>query len=48
MRALMIDPNSTTYSLIDFGGNAEDANVRCNADKASALKLLEDHASGQK
>lgn len=42
MRALMTDPNSTTYSLIDFGGNADDANVRCNADKAAALNLLQE------
>lgn len=42
MRQLMLDPFSNTRSLIDFGGNAEDANVRCNADKASALNLLQE------
>lgn len=40
--ALMRDPNSTTRDLVDFGGNADDANLRCNADKASALSLLQE------
>lgn len=40
LRALMADPNATTRSLIDFGGSAEDAVMRCNADKAT-IKSLE-------
>jgi len=42
MNGLMQDPNSTTRDLVDFGGNADDANLRCNADKASALSLLQE------
>ena len=42
MGELMQDPNSTTRDLVDFGGNADDANLRCNADKASALSLLQE------
>jgi hypothetical protein len=37
---LLADPSTTTRSLIDFGGAGEDANQRCNADKASALTIL--------
>lgn len=36
--ALMADKTSTTGDLLDFGGNAEDAVLRCNADKTSASK----------
>lgn len=38
--AVMADPTSTTYDLYRFGGNAEDALQRCNADKASARAVL--------
>ena len=41
LRAVMADPQSTTRALVDFGGASEDATLRCNADKASALRLLE-------
>jgi hypothetical protein len=34
----MADKTSTTGDLLDFGGNAEDAVLRCNADKTSASK----------
>lgn len=37
---VMADPNSTTFDLYRFGGNAEDAVWRCNADKASARAVL--------
>ena len=36
--ALMADKTSTGGDLVDFAGNAEDAVLRCNADKASASK----------
>lgn len=39
--AVMADPVSSTYTLYLFGGNAEDGFLRCNADKASVLKILE-------
>lgn len=34
------DPLSTTRCLLDFGGAAEDANTRGNADKESAQRIL--------
>lgn len=34
------DPESTTRCLLDFAGAAEDANVRGNADKESARRIL--------
>lgn len=40
--AVIDDPNSTTRDALDFGGNAEDAVLRCNADKASVQKLLKE------
>ena len=40
MREVMADPNSTTRSIVDFGGAAEDAVTRCNEDKAAAQRLL--------
>jgi len=36
----LLDPLSTTRCLIDFGGAAEDANTRGNADKQSAQRIL--------
>ncbi len=36
--ALMADKRSTGGDLLDFAGNAEDAVIRCNADKTSATK----------
>jgi hypothetical protein len=36
--SLMADKASTGGDLVDFAGNAEDAVLRCNADKASASK----------
>lgn len=36
--SLMADKASTGGDLVDFAGNAEDALLRCNADKASAAK----------
>ena len=36
---VMQDPNSETYDLYLFGGQAEDAVLRCNADKASVKTL---------
>jgi hypothetical protein len=33
--AVIADPNSTTFDLYRFGGAAEDAVGRCNADKQS-------------
>ncbi|WP_369933909.1 hypothetical protein [Xanthomonas tesorieronis] len=39
--AVMADPASTTYDLYHFGGNAEDALARCNADKESIKRLQE-------
>ena len=41
MKAVMADPTTTTRSLADFGGNAEDAVLRCNWDKEAVLKILE-------
>ena len=38
LNALMADKASTTGDLLDFAGNAEDAVLRCNADKTSATK----------
>lgn len=38
---VMADPCSTTRDLIDFGGNAQDALRRANADKESARKVLD-------
>lgn len=38
--ALLDDPDSTTQSLVDFGGHADDAVRRCNEDKAAALRVL--------
>lgn len=40
--ALMADPASTTRSLLDFAGQAEDAVKRANADKAAAKAVLDD------
>jgi hypothetical protein len=39
--AVMTDPASVTYDLYVFGGSAEDALARCNADKASIKRLQE-------
>ncbi|MGW8273808.1 hypothetical protein [Xanthomonas axonopodis] len=39
--AVMADPASETYDLYHFGGNAEDALARCNADKESIKRLKE-------
>lgn len=36
--ALMADPTSTGGDLLNFAGHAEDAVLRCNADKQSELK----------
>ena len=38
LSSLMADNASTGGDLVDFAGNAEDAVLRCNADKASASK----------
>lgn len=42
LRAVMEDPTTTTRSLVDFAGQAEDAVARCNADKESIKKVLSD------
>ncbi|KGK67067.1 hypothetical protein [Xanthomonas citri] len=39
--AVMADPASETYDLYHFGGNAQDALARCNADKESIKRLQE-------
>jgi hypothetical protein len=36
---IMADPASVTRDLFDFAGNSQDALIRCNADKASALEV---------
>lgn len=36
----MEDTTSTTRSLVDFAGQAEDAVARCNADKESIKRVL--------
>lgn len=43
--AVMADPTTTTYDLYRFGGNAEDALQRCNADKRSALTIIKGEAA---
>lgn len=40
MKALMEDPISTNEDLAKFGGNAEDAVKRCNADKEAIKKAV--------
>lgn len=42
MEELMADPKSTNRDLIDFGGNAQDAKDRCNADKESVRSLIKE------
>jgi len=40
MKELMADPFSTTRDIINHGNAGDDANLRCNDDKASARKVL--------
>lgn len=40
VNAVIDDPSSTTRSLVDFAGQAEDAVARCNDDKKSIRKVL--------
>ena len=40
LEEIMADPASVTRDVFDFAGAAQDANDRCNADKASALEVL--------
>jgi hypothetical protein len=37
------DPTSTTGDLFNFAGQADDAVLRCNADKQSANNELKDN-----
>lgn len=39
LKAVMADPNSATFDLVTFAGNAEDAVKACNGDKA-AIKAI--------
>ena len=41
--ALVDDPTSTTGDLFNFAGQADDAVLRCNADKQSASNELKDN-----
>lgn len=42
--AVIADPSTTTFDLYRFGGYSEDALLRCNADKGSALLILKKDA----